>query len=112
MSWSPETGPRSAGPAAVFRDDEADGDVSGGQRLSRITQGLSRSAHSRQSHFPFLMSRISLCHCAQVNTSTAPERLRESLTNTDESAWATSTHPPLAPLALLLRQIKVESRFG
>ena len=62
-------------------------------------------------YVPILMSRMSLSHWTRVITSTAPERLRESLTNTDESDWATSTHPPLAPLALLLRQRRVESRF-
>jgi len=61
---------------------------------------------------PFLMRRNSPSHWPEVNSSTTPDRSRESLASTNESDLATSTHPPSPPLALLLRQISVEYRFG
>lgn len=60
----------------------------------------------------FLMRCTNPSHWDEVNLSSAPEWSRESLTSTDESNPATSTHAPLPPLVLLLCQISVEFRFG
>ncbi len=51
-------------------------------------------------------------HWAGVNLRTAPARSRESLVSTNEDVAATSTHSPAPPLALLVRQARVEYRFG
>ena len=61
---------------------------------------------------PFRIRRKSPSHWTEVNASTAPDRLRESLTRTNESNAVTSTHPLSGALALDLRQISVGPRFG
>src|ERR1700722_9104929 len=47
-------------------------------------------------------------HWSPVTFSSPPDRLRESLTSTNECQGATSTHSPPLMLARLLRQAAVE----
>lgn len=61
---------------------------------------------------PFLIRRTKPRQWLWLNSSTVPDRQPESLTSTDDFHVATSTQSAPPPLALLLRQIGAEERFG